>query len=105
MLGHSTGGTVAYLAAIRQPDRVERLIAEDAPPPFPRARTIPDRPAGPLDFGRAVVPVIVEQVSNGDPGAWEGLAAITAPTMLIGGGPQKSRGHLRATPPRSGVAR
>ncbi len=86
--GLSLGGTVAYLLAMRRPDRVERLIIEDAPPPFPRDRAIPDRPAGPLDFDWAVVPAIVDQVNQGDPAAWDGLAAIPAPTLLIGGGPQ-----------------
>jgi pimeloyl-ACP methyl ester carboxylesterase len=73
---------------MRQPGRVERLIVEDSPPPFPRDRPIPDRPPGPLDFDWAAVPAIAGQVNEGDPAAWEGLAAITAPTLLIGGGPQ-----------------
>lgn len=86
LIGHSMGGTVAYLAAMQAPDRVGRLIVEDAPPPFPRDRGIPDRPAGPLGFDWAVVPAIVNQVNRGDPAAWDGLGAITAPTLLIGGG-------------------
>src|SRR5262249_54690091 len=36
----------------------------------------------------AVVPAIIDQVNKGDPAAWERLGAITAPTLLIGGGPQ-----------------
>ena len=82
------GGTVAYMVAMRRPDRVEWLIVEDVPPPYRRDRAIPDRPAGPLDFDWAVVPAIVNQVNNGDPAAWDGLGAITAPTLLIGGGPE-----------------
>jgi len=88
LVGHSMGGTVAYLVATRRPDRIERLIVEDVPPPYPRDRAIPDRPAGPFDFDWAVVPAIVKQVNNGDPAAWDGLGAITAPTLLIGGGPE-----------------
>lgn len=88
LAGHSMGGSVAYLVAMQHPDRVERLIVEDVPPPFPRERAIPDRPAGSLDFDWAVVPAIVGQVNQGDPAAWEGLAAISAPTLLIGGGPE-----------------
>lgn len=34
-----------------------------------------------------MVPAIVGQVNAGDPAAWDGLSAITAPTLLIGGGP------------------
>ncbi|MDR0345243.1 MAG: alpha/beta hydrolase [Nocardiopsaceae bacterium] len=88
LAGHSMGGSVAYLVAMQHPDRVERLIVEDVPPPFPRERAIPERPAQPLDFDWAVVPAIVGQVNQGDPAAWEGLAAITAPALLIGGGPE-----------------
>jgi len=73
LVGHSMGGMVAYLVAMRRPDRVERLIVEDVPPPYRRDRAIPDRPAGPLDFDWPVVPAIVNQVNNGDPAAWDGL--------------------------------
>jgi 3-oxoadipate enol-lactonase len=87
LVGHSIGGAVAYLVAMQRPEMVERLIVEDASPPFPRDRAIPARPAGPLEFDWAVVPAIIGQVNAGDPAAWDGLAAITAPTLLIGGGP------------------
>jgi 3-oxoadipate enol-lactonase len=87
LVGHSMGGAVSYLLAMQRPERVERLVVEDAPPPFRRDRPLPARPAGPLDFDWAVVPAIVGQVNEGDPAAWDGLGAITAPTLLIGGGP------------------
>ncbi len=87
LVGHSMGGAVAYLLAMQRPDRVERLIVEDVPPPFPRNnRPVRGRPAGPLDFDWAVVPAIVAEVNAGDPAAWDGLREITAPTLLIGGG-------------------
>lgn len=85
-MGHSMGGMAAYLLAMTSPSRVERLIIEDAPPPFRRSRGIPDRPAEPIDFDWAAAPAIIGQVNAGDPVAWEGLSAITAPTLLIGGG-------------------
>jgi len=88
LAGHSMGGVVAYLAAMKRPDRVERLIVEDVPPPFPRDHAIPERPAGSLEFDWAVVSAIIGQVNEGDSAAWDGLAAITAPTLLIGGGPE-----------------
>jgi 3-oxoadipate enol-lactonase len=88
LIGHSMGGTVAYLIAIARPDLVDRLIVEDAPPPFARDRAIPERPAGPLDFDWPVVPAIVSQVNQGDPETWNRLTTITAPTLLIGGGAQ-----------------
>jgi 3-oxoadipate enol-lactonase len=87
LVGHSMGGAVAYLVAMRQPERVRRLIIEDAPPPFLRDRPVPERPAQPLDFDWAAVPAIVAEVSKGNEAAWAGLTKITAPTLLIGGGP------------------
>lgn len=87
LVGHSMGGTVAYLIAQAQPGRVARLIVEDAPPPFPRERAIPDRPDRALPFDWAVVPAIVEQVNDPTMKWWARLADITAPTLLIGGGP------------------
>jgi 3-oxoadipate enol-lactonase len=92
LMGHSMGGAVALLIAMQHPARVERLIVEDATPPYRRERAIPDRPAGPLDIDWTVVPVIIGAVNAGDPAAWEGLATITAPTLLIGGG---SESHVR----------
>jgi pimeloyl-ACP methyl ester carboxylesterase len=92
LVGHSMGGGAAYLVAMSEPGRVERLVVEDAAPPYPRDRRIPERPDGPLDFDWAVVPAIVGQVNAGDPEAWAGLPAITAPTLLIGGGPES---HIR----------
>jgi 3-oxoadipate enol-lactonase len=88
LVGHSMGGTVAYLVAMTRPDQVDRLIIEDVPPPFPRDRPIPARPAEPLDFDWPVVPAIISQVNKGDPAAWDHLDTITAPTLLVGGGPQ-----------------
>lgn len=91
LVGHSMGGVVAYLVAMRQPDRVDRLVVEDAPPPYRRDRPVPDRPDEPVDFDWAVVPAIVGEVNAGDPAAWRDLRTITAPTLLIGGGP---RSHI-----------
>src|SRR5262249_32350484 len=63
------------------------LIVEDVAPPYPRDMAIPDRPEGPLDFDWAVVPAIVGLVNTGDQAMWDGLSAITAPSLLIAGGP------------------
>ena len=88
LVGHSMGAGVAYLVAIHQPSRVERLIVEDAPPPFPRDRAVPERPDGPVDFDWSAAPAIIGQVNRGDPVTWERLREITAPTLVIGGGPE-----------------
>jgi len=87
LVGHSMGGTVAYLVAQAQPGRIARLVVEDAPPPFPRTRAQPERPEGALLFDWAVVPAIAEQVNDPTRRWWRQLPEITAPSLLIGGGP------------------
>ncbi len=86
LVGHSMGGTVAYLVAQAQPGRIARLVVEDAPPPFPRERPVPARPAGELSFDWDVVPAIVEEVNDPSMRYWKHLPEITAPTLLVGGG-------------------
>jgi 3-oxoadipate enol-lactonase len=87
LVGHSMGGTVAYLVAQAQPDRIARLVVEDAPPPFSRERPVPARPAGELPFDWDVVPAIVEEVNDPSMRWWKQLPDITARTLLVGGGP------------------
>ena len=86
LVGHSMGGTVAYLVAQAQPGRIARLVVEDALPPFPRERPVPARHAGELPFDWAVVPAIVEEVNDPSLRWWKHLSEITAPTLLVGGG-------------------
>jgi pimeloyl-ACP methyl ester carboxylesterase len=86
LVGHSMGGVVAYLLAIQHPDRVERLIIEDATP-FPRTRKLPERPTDPLEFDWTVVSAMVGEVNARTPVTWDQLTAIRAPTLLIAGGP------------------
>lgn len=87
LVGHSMGGAVAYLLAQDRPARIDRLIVEDAPPPFRRDRAVPVRPEGPLAFDWAVVPAIAGEFVDPDPTWWERLSDICAPTLLIAGGP------------------
>lgn len=86
LVGHSMGGTVAYLVAEEQPSRINRLILEDTLPPRPRNRAVPERPEGPLPFDWAVVPAVVRQLNDPDPAWWDRLTRISAPTLLIAGG-------------------
>ncbi|HEX5120196.1 MAG TPA: alpha/beta fold hydrolase [Pseudonocardiaceae bacterium] len=88
LVGHSMGGVVTYRVAVARPDLVARIVIEDAPPPYHRDRPVPDRPDGPLAFDWAVVPAIAGAVSAGDPELWAALATITAPTLIIAGGPE-----------------
>lgn len=95
LVGHSMGASAAYLVTIARPDLVARLIIEDAPPPFPRDRPVPGEPPGPVEFDWPVVPAIVSQVNQGDPATWELLKTITAPTLIIAGGPESHIPHDR----------
>ena len=88
--GHSMGGTVALNLAMHDPTQVHRLVVEDAAPPFRRERAVPERPSEPLDFDWAAVPAIVGEVNAGDHQAWQQLNTISAPTLIIGGGPTSS---------------
>jgi pimeloyl-ACP methyl ester carboxylesterase len=87
LIGHSMGAIVAYLVAEEKPSAVRKLILEDPAPPLARQpRALPQRPEGPLAFDWAVVELRT-QLDNPPTEWWEQLADITAPTLVIGGGP------------------
>lgn len=87
LIGHSMGGTVSYLFSETFPERVERLIVEDTPPPFTGEKfEIPPKPPASLPFDWKVVPSILQQLNNPNPNWWERLTDIIAPTLIIGGG-------------------
>ncbi|MED4207448.1 alpha/beta hydrolase [Neobacillus mesonae] len=87
LIGHSMGGTVSYLFAETFPSRIERLIVEDTPPPFPnKPIEIPSKPSDPLPFDWPVVPSILHQLNEPNPNWWERLTDIIMPTLIIGGG-------------------
>jgi esterase len=86
LMGHSMGGTVSYLFAETFPSRIERLIVEDTPPPFPeKLIEIPSEPSDPLPFDWLVVPSILHQLNEPDPNWWARLPEISVPTLIIGG--------------------
>ena len=85
--GHSVGGTVATLFAERYPSRLDGLILVDSPPPDGSVAFDPGpRPDGDLPYDWAVMPAILAQLNDPDPAWWADLPAITAPTLVIGGG-------------------
>ena len=86
LVGHSMGGVVAYLVALAQSGRLARLVVEDAPPPNPRKRALPERPSGELPFDWAVVTPIAGQVNDPSRRWWPRLPEIPVPTLLVGGG-------------------
>lgn len=89
VVGHSMGGAAALLLAERQPGLIGRLVLEEAPPPFPLnpPRPVPERPEEELDFDWALVPATDAQLNSPDPAGRDLLGEITAPTLVIGGGP------------------
>jgi 3-oxoadipate enol-lactonase len=92
LVGHSMGGAVATLLAGQHPDRVRRLVVEDAPPPSHETPADdawpepPERPPEPVAFDWAVVRPIVRQVRTPDPLWWSRLASVTGPSLLLKGG-------------------
>ncbi|MCS0603790.1 alpha/beta hydrolase [Streptomyces sp. LP11] len=89
LVGHSLGGLVACLLAQRHPTTVRRLVLEDVgvpvplDPPRPPAR----RPDGKLPFDWAMVRATDAERNAPDPRWRERMDRITAPTLVIGGGP------------------
>lgn len=89
LIGHSVGALAALLLAADRPELVARLIVEEAAPPLPARppQEVPERPAGPPSFDWRAKIAVVAQRNAPDPLWWDSLAKITAPTLVIGGGP------------------
>ncbi|GGT79678.1 MULTISPECIES: alpha/beta fold hydrolase [Streptomyces] len=93
VVGHSMGGAAACLLAQREPDLIGRLVLEDSPVFFPLdpPRPLAARPEGPPAFDWEVVLATDAQLNEPDPAWREELSAVTAPTLVLGGG---ERSHL-----------
>ncbi len=78
LIGHSLGGTVAYLYAQAHPERVWRLIVEDTPPPFPMEMPEPTDIPEDLPFDGRLLRPIIRQLNAPDPAWWDRLRDITA---------------------------
>ncbi|MFI0896122.1 alpha/beta fold hydrolase [Streptomyces sp. NPDC020983] len=96
VVAHSLGTVVASLVAMDRPSAVRRMVLEDGPLPFPAdpPRPVPADPGpgpGPAGYDWRVVAAVARQRNAPPARHLEGLAEITAPTLVIGGGP---RSHI-----------
>ncbi|HEY3503110.1 MAG TPA: alpha/beta fold hydrolase [Actinocatenispora sp.] len=89
LVGHSMGGTVAWLVAQARPAAIAHLVVEDTPLPRPGDPPVPvpDRPEGELPFDWAAVDAVMRQLNDPDPAWWRDIPTVTAPTLVLAGGP------------------
>ncbi|MFD7864127.1 alpha/beta fold hydrolase [Streptomyces sp. NPDC059783] len=93
--GHGMGGVVAQLLAQENPDRVERLVLVETPPPFPGAAGPAVTPRGPVDYDENAVPAVREELDAPGPERARGLGEIVAPTLVVSGGPASGLSQAR----------
>ncbi|EME23637.1 alpha/beta fold hydrolase [Rhodococcus triatomae] len=108
LVGHSLGGHAASLVAQAQPDRVRRLVLEEAPLPLRAgeelgalARRLPSpvelwhattsllrSPRATFAFDRSMTRSLLEQFRTPQPDWWSTLPSLSASTLMISGGPR-----------------
>jgi len=107
LVGHSLGGYAVSRVAIERPGLVRRLVIEEQPLPLRsgaeqlaltrRLPTLPElwhatssllrHPGAVLAFDRSMTGTALEQFRKPNPEWWEALPGITAPTLMLRGGP------------------
>lgn len=87
LIGHSMGAVVAVLVAQAAPQRVSRLVLEDATVPRPGDLHRPPLPvpAEPTPYDFAVVNAIRAQLTDPDPAWWDDTDAVATPTLIVDG--------------------
>ena len=91
LVGHSMGGSVAYIVAEEHPNRITRLVIEDTPPPKVEWTDIPMPPDEPPEgwtvvFDWPLAAALTRQLNDANPRWWQRLPDIAMPTLIIGGG-------------------
>lgn len=107
LIGNSLGAYVASAVAVAEPGRVDRMVLEEIPVPprdiedrGPTLRSTPGpvlRAAGWLTHRRCdprLLRDVITDLRRPQPDWWAGLAAVTAPTLILAGG---HRSHLDQT--------
>ncbi|MFC6086219.1 alpha/beta fold hydrolase [Sphaerisporangium aureirubrum] len=94
VVGHSLGGVVAYHLAMTHPHRLDRMVLEDPPPPFPMTRP-PVQEDDSKGFDWQMVHQTESQFTTPDPTWRDSLKQITTPTLILSGGPKS---HVRPEP-------
>ncbi|MEV0197585.1 alpha/beta hydrolase [Nonomuraea sp. NPDC050691] len=87
VVGHSLGGVVACLLAVRHPGLVGRLVLEDPPQPYPLEGRPPVEEDDSTGFDWRMIHETERQLLNPDPALRDGLRQVTAPTLVLSGGP------------------
>lgn len=93
LIGHSMGGTVAWLVAQARPGWLAHLVAEDTSPPRPGsrlARTPPAEPPEDVPFDWQALLALTAELLDPDPAWWGQIPSVTSPVLLLAGGPASS---------------
>ncbi len=87
LIGHSMGGTVAWLFARYHGDRLSRLVLEDTAPPRPGDEwpEVPPDPPEEVPYDWEARRQIFRQLADPDPAWWARISAVTVPTLILSG--------------------
>lgn len=124
LVGHSLGGYAVSCVAQERPELVRRLVIEECPLPLQsgteelrltrRFPTVPElwhatsslvrHPRAVLAFDRSMTKTALEQFRKPNPEWWDRLPDITAPTLVLCGGPGGMVDPAKLEIMRAGIA-